>query len=164
MPDPSSLLKDLTGIGAATTAVKDVLGMFFPDKSQEERDRMELALTILRGQLDANKAEAAHPSVLVAGWRPAVGWVCVAALGMSFIPKAFVLTLLWTWQAVVLVNAWNGAAPMPPLPPFPELGLTDLIGLLVSLLGVGVMRSVDKAVGKDTTVFAPREPREPPPP
>ena len=38
-----------------------------------ERHAQELA----KGQLEVNKVEAASQSMFVAGWRPAVGWVCV---------------------------------------------------------------------------------------
>lgn len=150
-------LKDLTGLGAAADSLRSVLGMFFPDKTEEEKGKIALALTIVQGQLEANKAEAQNPSTFVAGWRPAVGWVCVAALGMTFIPKALVLTILWTWQACALLHGWNGSAAMPALPPYPDLGVTDLIGLLMSLLGMGAMRSWDKQVGTDTKALAPRD-------
>jgi len=31
-------------------------------------------------QVEMNKTESTHRSLLVAGWRPAVGWVCVVGL------------------------------------------------------------------------------------
>ena len=43
-----------------------------------ERHAQELA----QGQLEVNKVEAAHKSLFVAGWRPAIGWVC--ALGLFY--------------------------------------------------------------------------------
>jgi hypothetical protein len=36
------------------------------------------------------------------------------------------------------------------LPPYPDMGLTDILGLLGALLGIGGMRSFDKWAGKDT--------------
>ena len=41
-----------------------------------ERHAQELA----KGQLEVNKTEAAHKSLFVAGWRPAIGWICGLAL------------------------------------------------------------------------------------
>ena len=37
----------------------------------------------LKAQVEVNKVEAAHASVFVAGWRPAVGWVCGIALAYA---------------------------------------------------------------------------------
>lgn len=37
----------------------------------------------LKAQVEVNKIEAAHASVFVAGWRPAVGWVCGIALAYA---------------------------------------------------------------------------------
>ena len=36
-----------------------------------ERHAQELA----KAQIEVNKTEAAHKSLFVAGWRPAVGWI-----------------------------------------------------------------------------------------
>jgi hypothetical protein len=39
---------------------------------------------------------------------------------------------------------------MPDLPPFPNLGTEDVVGLVLALLGIGTMRTVDKIKGVDT--------------
>jgi len=76
-----SILSSL--IGPATKLLDKVI----EDKDQKnalaheiatmaERHAQELA----QGQLEVNKVEAAHKSLFVAGWRPAIGWVC--ALGL----------------------------------------------------------------------------------
>jgi len=36
-------------------------------------------------QMEVNKVEAAHRSIFVAGWHPAVGWVCAGALAWHFV-------------------------------------------------------------------------------
>lgn len=64
---------DATGVGAVADLASAVIGRLWPDKSEAERAQMAAAMTIVQGQLDANRAEAASPSVFVAGWRPAVG-------------------------------------------------------------------------------------------
>ena len=46
------------GLGLADT----IISRLWPDKSEQERQQMAAALTIVQGQLDANKAEAASPS------------------------------------------------------------------------------------------------------
>jgi hypothetical protein len=105
---------------------------------------------LMMGQVETNKTEAAHPSRFVAGWRPFIGWVGGVSLGMVYIPKALVLTLAWAYQAWVVMSAWNGTGPVPVLPPYPDLGVTDLLGLLGSMLGFGVLRSYDKTKEVDT--------------
>lgn len=120
-----------------------------------DKERAELALEdrkidvgLMMGQVETNKVEAASDSWWVAGWRPYVGWVAGTALGMAYIPKAVVLTGIWAYQAVVLIQGWKTGTPPPALPAYPDLGVTDLLGLLGSLLGFGVLRSVDKAAAK----------------
>ncbi len=116
---------------------------------------------LMQGQVEINKIEAASPDRYVAGWRPFIGWVGGVALGMVYIPKALVLTGVWTYQAVVIVSQWSGTAPPPMLPAYPDLGVTDLLGLLGSLLGFGVMRSYDKTKGVDTKAIASHEDESP---
>lgn len=133
---------DLTGIGTAASAVKDIIGMFFPDKTEEEKAKLAATLELMRGQLDVNKQEAASSSLFVAGWRPSVGWVCSASLAMLYIPKAVVMTIIWTkaaWAASLIPGAT--------IPAFPDLGVGDLIGLLMALLGMAGLRSFDKLKG-----------------
>lgn len=139
---------DLTGIGTAATAVKDILGMFLPDKTEQEKAQLAATLTLAMGQQDTNRVEAGSASVFVAGWRPAVGWVCACALAMVYIPKALVLTIVWTYQAFVIVSAWKGVGVPPTLPAYPDMGVADLLGLLASLLGMGAMRMTETLNGK----------------
>lgn len=122
-----------------------------------DKERLQLALDnkkidagLFQGQIDVNKAEAANPSLFIGGWRPAAGWVCAIGLAMAYIPKAMILSAIWTYQAIVIVHLWSGVGVPPVLPEFPDLGVTDLIGLLGSLLGLGVLRYADKKSGTDT--------------
>lgn len=121
--------------------------------SDEERQAAELESRKLdnqlsMGQIETNKAEAQHASVFVAGWRPYIGWICGTALGLVYIPKAIVMAAIWTYAAVRVVWAWNGMAPFPDLPPYPDLGVMDLIGLISALLGMGGMRMAETLQGK----------------
>lgn len=114
---------------------------------------LEGYVTLMTGQLEINKAEAQHPSKFIAGWRPAVGWTCAVSLFLAFVPKALIVTFLWAAQAIMMLKGCN-----PPtcdvttfiLPPFPELGLGEIIGLLMGMLGMGAMRSFDKLKRIDT--------------
>jgi hypothetical protein len=128
--------------------------------TDEERAKLalqerEIDAKLQYGQIETNKVEAAHPSIFVAGWRPAAGWVAAISLGMVYIPKALVMTGIWAYQAIVLVGQWNGIGTPPTVPEFPDLGVTDLIGLLLALLGLAGVRSFDKTKGADTKRIAP---------
>jgi hypothetical protein len=117
--------------------------------TEEERGKLALEnrkidAGLQQGQIDTNKVEAAHPSLFVAGWRPAAGWVAAISLGMVYIPKAAVMTAIWAHQAYMVTHSWSGVGTPPAIPLFPDLGVTDLIGLLLALLGLAGVRSFDK--------------------
>lgn len=123
---------DATGVGAVANLATSVIGRLWPDKSETERAQMAAALTIVQGQLDANRAEAASPSAFTSGWRPAIGWVCGAALGMQYIARPLV-----AWVGIVTGN------PLPELP-----GIDDnLWELMLGLLGLGGLRTFEKTRG-----------------
>ena len=76
---------DITGIGSIADLAKTVVDKIWPDKSEEEKQQIAAALSIVQGQIDTNKTEAASSSTFVAGWRPAIGWVCAIALGYQYV-------------------------------------------------------------------------------
>lgn len=89
------------------------------------------------GQLDINKEEAKSQSLFVAGWRPAIGWVCATALFCYYVPYILVATVLWAWQVYE-----TGI-----LLPRPDLGIADLIGLVMTLLGMAAFRTKERLSG-----------------
>ena len=93
-----------------------------------ERHAQELA----KGQLEVNKVEAASQSMFVAGWRPAVGWVCVLGMASNFIiiPMAnFGLALAESGVTIPLIDT------------------STMTPVLMGMLGLGAMRSVEKVRG-----------------
>ena len=103
--------------------------------SQEEKDEYKLAAETLRQsgaleQIKTNRQEVQHRSVFVAGWRPAVGWVCAIALGWHYV----VYNLL----------GWAFAVLAPETIPPPQIDIEDLLGILGGMLGLAVVRSRDK--------------------
>jgi hypothetical protein len=123
---------DATGVGAVANLATSVIGRLWPDKSEQERAQMAAALTIVQGQLDANRVEAASPSAFTSGWRPAIGWVCGAALGMQYIARPLV--------------AWVGIVTGHPLPELPGID-ENLWELMLGLLGLGGLRTFEKTRG-----------------
>jgi len=116
-------------------------------KLEELKQKGDLAqlnahVQLMLGQLEVNKAEAQHKSIFVAGWRPGVGWVGVAALAWQFIAYPI---LLWLWA---LLQA-KGVVPETLSPP-PVLDSGPLFAIVSAMLGIGGMRSFDKTRGTQT--------------
>ena len=117
-------------ISAVLSIGEKIIDRVVPDKNaarvaKEELARMEHAgeLSIIAGQLEINKIEAGHSSIFVAGWRPAVGWICAFALGYHFIAAPF----MDIWIDVPIVE------------------VETLYPILMGMLGLSGMRSFEKA-------------------
>lgn len=130
-------------ITAVTTLADSAIKRIWPDATEVEKAKlaqitqeMQNHFQLLLGQLEINKAEAASPSVFVAGWRPAVGWVCGAGLAYAALlePMArFVATVMF---------GYLGA--------FPIIDTDITLQILLGLLGLAGMRSFDKSKGVAT--------------
>jgi len=124
-----SLVGPVTGLLDKFIEDKDVKNKLAHDLStMAERHAQELA----KGQLEVNKVEAAHKSLFVAGWRPAIGWICGLGMASNFIliPMAnFVLAL--TGSAIVV----------------PLLDTGEMMPVLMGMLGLGAMRTYEKKQG-----------------
>ena len=129
---------DLTGIGAVANVVSGVMDRFWP-KQMTEAEKASANLAILEAlkasdlaQIEVNKAEAAHASWFVAGWRPAVGWTCAAAFAYTFVVQPFMYSMLGLFGVKV---------------PLPILDMGALMTVLLGMLGMGGMRSWEKSKG-----------------
>lgn len=132
--------------------VKTLIDRVIPDKAAAEKAKQELDSAESKAifenalaQIAVNQEEAKNPNVFVSGWRPAVGWVGATAFGLTYIPKALVLTGFWCYQTYLTLA--HPDVKLPPLPVFPELGVGDVIALLGALLGLGAMRTKEKIEG-----------------
>lgn len=125
------------------TAVLDVGGKLIdrllPDKAANDAAKAKLVemqvageLQQVIGQLDIDKTEAASNSTFVAGWRPFIGWVCGSALAYQYI-----VSPIGMWAASLFGHPVAA----------PALDLGQLMTLLLSMLGMGVLRSYDKTTG-----------------
>jgi hypothetical protein len=125
-------------VAALAPIIGGLLEKVIPDTAARDKVAGEIAQktaeaanAALLSQLEINKTEAEHPSVFVSGWRPAVGWTCVAGFAYTYVLWAFL--------------AWASAIANVPAPP--QLDMGDLLFLLGSLLGVSVSRTVEKLKG-----------------
>ena len=116
-------------VNALIGPVSGLLDKFIEDKDQKNALAHEIATMserhaheALKGQLDINKVEAAHKSLFVAGWRPAIGWVCM--LGLLY--NTIIANVLSIWIEV------------------PEVDTTLLVPVMMGMLGLGAMRSYEK--------------------
>ena len=146
--DPLSALESAFDLGK--TAVERI----WPDpiKRAEEFRKLEelkqkgdlVALNaevqLIVGQIAINKEEAKHPSLFVAGWRPAVGWIGVVALGYQFVLYQF---LMWIWSCLEA----SGSIPVGVSPP-PVMDTSALLTMITGMLG---LRSWEKHKGVDTS-------------
>lgn len=124
-------------IAQPVEAVGNVLDKLFT--SDDERlDRAEalqrLAQQPQLAQTEINKIEAQHRSIFVAGWRPAVGWICAAAMGYQYVLRDLL--------------AWAMAVWAPDIAPPPALALDAMMTVLMGLLGLGTLRTVEKMGGR----------------
>lgn len=122
----------LDPITAGVDLVTTVIDKIWPDKSDQDKQKLAAAVMIVQGQIDTNKIEAANPSMFVAGWRPFIGWVCGLALVYQYLVRP--------------LAAWAFAIAGHPLPPMPGLD-ENLWELLAGMLGLGGLRSFEKVKG-----------------
>ncbi len=125
-------------LGPILEVGKRLIDNLFPDpaaKAKAELDMMILLQTQdlqkVMGQLEINAAEAANPSIFVAGWRPFVGWCC----GAGF---------LW---AAIGQNLFAYVAGIKGWPAPPPIDTEVLMYVLGGMLGLGTLRTVEKAKG-----------------
>lgn len=125
-------------LGSVFELGKDLISRFFPDKTEAARVEAEFLRMAAEGelrqviaQLEINAREAQHASIWVAGWRPFFGW----AGGAGFV-YATILQPMLTWWANI--EGW-------PAPP--SLNLDLLWVVVTGMLGIGGLRTFEKAKG-----------------
>ena len=99
---------------------------------QIEKALIDNASTISLETIKTNQIEAAHRSVWVAGWRPAIGWSCAAGIFWMVVGQPFA-----GWIAALQGNTIE----------LPELPTDILFELTIAMLGMGALRSFDKLKG-----------------
>lgn len=92
--------------------------------------RLQAEVSLMLGQIEVNKAQAQHPSVFVAGARPAVMWI--GAFGLAY---AAIIEPLARFVARVCFD-YSGE--------FPVLDTTITMQVLFGVLGLGAYRTYEK--------------------
>lgn len=129
--DPVSALLDIGG---------KVIDRLWPDPLQAAAAKLELIklqqsgeIAAMVAQTDINKAEATNASVFVSGWRPFIGWVCGAAC-------------VWNWiglKVLLFVAAYFNH----PLTNLAPADLSEMLPVLMGMLGIGGLRTIEKING-----------------
>lgn len=121
------------------TPLIDRLVGLIPDPAAQARAKAEALQQLMdaaartdMAQMEVNKAEASSGNMFVAGWRPFVGWVC--ATGCA-----------WNWVGLP-VGVFVAAAAGHPLDVSP-LDLSEMLPLLLGMLGMGGLRTFEKVQG-----------------
>ena len=121
-------------LGEGAKDIQDVFTTSDREKLQQfeaETRRIQAERADRQGQIDINVAEARHPSMFVAGWRPMCGWVCALAMLYHFLLFPLFGDLLRTATGMALGDlAWQ-----------------ELSVVLLGMLGMGGIRTVEKVRG-----------------
>ncbi len=127
------------GIGEVAELITTAADKIWADANidaQAKADALKAEVTqqfeALMGQIETNKIEAASSSILVSGWRPALGWVCVSGFAYEFVLRAIFNG--------VLVGLGYPAI-------FVSIEVDALETLLFGMLGLGSFRTFEKVKG-----------------
>ena len=119
------------GVVDAATGVANIIDKFVETPDERSAADMLLAKMAQRPgelQVELNKIEAGHRSLFVAGWRPALGWICAFGLGFTFLVNPVI-----QWATGELG---------------PELPHDIMLELVIGMLGLAGLRTAEKAMGK----------------
>lgn len=94
---------------------------------------------LVQAQLEVNRVEAASASLLVAGWRPAIGWIGAFALGYQFLVYPL---LIWAWALLQARGVVPAGLQHPPM-----LDTDALWVVLSGMLGIAGLRTAEKVKG-----------------
>jgi hypothetical protein len=119
--------------------VSSLLDKFIPDADERNRLAHQIATMserhaheVNKAQMEINKTEAAHKSLFVAGWRPALGWTFALGIAGNYI----------------LIPMANFALALSDSPiTIPLIDLETMMPVLIGMLGLGGMRTLEKTKG-----------------
>ena len=116
--------------------ISTLLDKVIPDADERSRLAHEIATLaerqsheIAKAQIEVNREEATSHSIFVAGWRPFCGWVCTLGLATNFLFIPFCNFILTLNQSYVTV---------------PPLDLSEMMPVLLGMLGLGSLRTYEK--------------------
>ncbi len=120
------------GLVGSVGKIVDELHTSEEEKAQAKIKLQELDNQLKTKQMDINKVEAGHRSIFIAGWRPALGWISALSVGYVYLFQPFIVMGLKIAGSDVEL---------------PSLDLSQLMPLILGMLGLGGLRTIEKAKG-----------------
>ena len=126
------------GLVDSVGKIVDDLHVSEEEKQQAKAKLIELENQIKLKQMDINLADSKSTAGGISGflqraWRPLIGFSCALAIFWEFVLSKFILFICGLFQYEV-VN-------------IPELDMGTLMPLVMSLLGMGALRTFEKTKG-----------------
>jgi len=122
----------ISGLGEVAGLATAVIEKIWPNKTEQEKAELAAALALVQGQLAVNQVEAASASTFVSGWRPFIGWVCGSACA-------------WNWIGLPMAKA--GLLLAGTTLELAPADLTEMLPVLMGMLGLGALRTFEKTKG-----------------
>ena len=127
-------------VGSVVDGLFSGLDKLFTSDEEREQAKLRLQVELQKPHMQQamiSLAEAKHPNWWVAGWRPAIGWVCATCLLYHWLLKDV--------AKMVMVSAGMEAEVIAMLP---KIDGTAITGLVMALLGMGGLRTYEKMNNK----------------
>lgn len=132
-------------VDAVVGIAGNVIERLFPDPVKQAEARLELLklqqngelaaltadVTLATNQSATNTEEAKSGNIFIAGWRPYVGWVCGTGFAIQMLGP------LLTWGSGLFGHQVV----------FPAMDLSEMLPVLLGMLGLGGMRTYEKYKG-----------------
>lgn len=122
---------DITGIGAAASAVEAIVDHFVPNKTEEQKAQMSAMVTAMQAQTAIDQAEAQSTDPLQ-HWRGGLGWVCSFAYAWNFVLQPLIIAISALVQHPVQL---------------PPLDIGPLATLTMGMLGLGGLHVAERVKG-----------------
>ena len=126
-------------LGSLVQSVTGLLDKFIEDKDTKNKLAHEIntmaerhAQELAKGQLEINKAEAQSRNVFIAGWRPFLGWTMGFAMAYNYVIQPIAIFVLAQLDYLVAL---------------PALDMTEMMPVLLGMLGLGGLRTYEKKKG-----------------
>lgn len=133
----------LSGLGDAAIKIRQAIKGKELDPvvlADLEKTALSLEAAAAQGQMEINLEEARSEQWWKAGWRPNIGWACGSAIWYTYFIQPFL-------SFGIQVAAWWRMAEGAPFPALPILNMTDVMTLVLSLLGMAGLRTYEKKNG-----------------
>ena len=98
--------------------------------SENYSDAVEDGVVVAINQTKINEIEAQSTSFFVSGWRPFVGWVCGVGVGFNYVLRPLINYVLAVFYPLV--------------EQMKSLDMSQLMPLLMGMLGFGALRTYEK--------------------